>query len=124
MDADFYDKLYKVYSRCRFDDEYINWLGKFVQEDIPSENSVQTVEYEVREYIGNIEEDSDKADGFRYEYIVGDWQYDESEAVWYLEKDNRVYLYDDSQETMYYYNRSDGTAYYYDEYRGDWELYE
>ena len=32
-DQELYDKLYKVYSRCKFDPDYIDWLERFVTSD-------------------------------------------------------------------------------------------
>ena len=147
-DEEFYEKLCRVYSRCGFDNEYIEWLRKFVTAD----GSENYYDYEDdgwtfiiygdedngpgsdpaspafgldMEYIGD--EDSGEAvnkPDISYEYIVGDWKYDESEDVWYLKDGGLMYLYDEESGTMYYYDDSDNVIYYYDEYTGNWQLTE
>ncbi|MCR5420068.1 MAG: hypothetical protein K6E98_03585 [Lachnospiraceae bacterium] len=146
-DIDFYNKLYKVYNRCGFDEDYIRWLEKFAKESETEPGTVNgegpakytdtqsyagnsssdvgnTVKYTDKDYVGLKNDDSPKAETFEYKYIVGNWQFDTDENVWYFKDGDILYLYDEDSKLMYYYDDRDGTIYYYDEYKGDWLIWE
>ena len=116
-DRDFYDRMVSVYSKCGFDEKYIDWLEGFVSakgcgdycdysgfED--SWCGWQT--YEEGWGSGDKDEDSE------------DWEYDYEEKIWYLYEDGSVYLYDDESDMMFFYDEYEDRIYYYDEEDDEW----
>lgn len=129
-DPDFYDQLESVYKDIGFDDEYIAWLGGFVTsygyEDYydfgdfdDSWNGWGSYEYE---YGSNISGNGSCEYGYDYEASDSDddWIYDYDEQIWYMYKDDILYLYDDETGITFYYDEQDDKLYYYDEDADDW----
>lgn len=120
-DRSFYDQLVSVYSKCGFDEKYIDWLEGFVgAEGIDDYYDYSGFEdswcgwqtYE--EGWGSYEPDED----------FEDWEYDYEEELWYLYEDGNVYLYDDESEMMFFYDEYEDEVYYYDEEDDDWYVFD
>ena len=147
-DRDFYKRLKKVYKSVGFEDEYIEWLEKFVdsegQDDFFDFGFFEDSwggwgEYE-EEYgcsDGNCtnswfySDDGSWSDDFcenenseYYDYgdedSFDDWIYDYEEELWYLYEDGILYLYDDETDTTYYYDEDEDIVYAYDEENDEW----
>lgn len=120
-DRDFYDRLVRVYSKCGFDKEYIDWLGGFVSAS-GSNDYCDYSDFEESwcgwgtygEGWGSCDRDEDSED----------WEYDYEEEIWYLVEDGNIYLYDDETDTMFFYDEYEDAVYYYDEKADDWFLTE
>ena len=120
-DRSFYDRLVNVYSECGFDENYIEWLGKFV-------NARGTDDY--CDYSSF--EDSwcgwgsygEGWDSCGTDEDSEDWEYDYDEEIWYLYEDGNVYLYDDESDMMFFYDEYEDELYYYDEEDDDWYMVE
>ncbi|MBR5116343.1 MAG: hypothetical protein IK096_04690 [Lachnospiraceae bacterium] len=141
-DRDFYDKLKIVYGELDLDEEYIEWLGKFVSakgyedyydyggfEDswggwgpyesqygcnISGGSCEYGYDYDTGDYYGC---EDYEPDGF-----CDDWIYDCEEDIWYLYDDDTLYLYDEESDTLCYYDEEEDEIYYYDEDEDDWCL--
>lgn len=120
-DRSFYDQLVSVYSKCGFDEKYIDWLEKFVS----AEGTDDYYDYSgfedswcgwqtYEEGWGSCEPDED----------FEDWEYDYEEKLWYLYEDGNVFLYDDESDTMFFYDDYEDELYYYDEDDDDWYVVE
>ena len=120
-DRNFYDQLVGVYSKCGFDEKYIDWLEGFVG----AEGSDDYYDYSsfedswcgwqtYEEGWGACEPDEDSED----------WEYDYEEKLWYLYEDGNVYLYDDESDMMFFYDDYEDELYYYDEEDDDWYIVE
>ncbi|MCR5590646.1 MAG: hypothetical protein K6F73_03875 [Lachnospiraceae bacterium] len=120
-DRSYYDRLVKVYSKCGFDEKYINWLEKFVGAE-GSSNYCDYSEFE-DSWSGweTYEEGWESCDGSE---DFEDWEYDYEEKLWYLYEDGNVYLYDDESDMMFFYDEYEDEIYYYDEDDDDWYIVE
>ena len=116
-DRMFYDRLVSVYSKCGFDEKYIDWLEGFVS----AEGTDAYCDYSgfedswcgwqtYEEGWGSCDPDEDSED----------WEYDYEEKLWYLYEDGNVYLYDDESDIMFFYDEYEDQLYYYDEEDDDW----
>ncbi len=118
-DRDYYDKLFEVYSKCGFDDKYINWLEGFVGAD-GRDDYCDYSQFEdswcgwqtYEEGWSSCPRDEDSED----------WEYDYEEKIWYLIEDGNVYFYDDETDMLLFYDDYDEQIYYYDEEDDDWYL--
>jgi hypothetical protein len=141
-DSYFYEQLKSVYKDIDFDEEYIEWLARFVSaessEDYYNYDSFEDSwngwgAYE-DEYGCNISGggsceygyDYDSGDyyGYQDEWEEDNWIYDYEEEIWYLYENGTLYLYDDKTETTYYYDEDTDEVFYYDESADDWFLAE
>ena len=120
-DPDYYDKLVDVYSGCGFDEEYIDWLGGFVDASGSGDYCDFSAfedswcgwgTYEEGWSSCPLDEDSE------------DWEYDYEEKIWYLVEDGNVYFYDDETDMMFVWDEEEDEIYYYDEEDDDWYLME
>ena len=120
-DRSFYDQLVDVYSKCGFDEKYIDWLEGFVSADGIGDYC---------DYSGF--EDSwcgwqtyeDGWDSCEPGEDSEDWEYDYEEKLWYLYEDGNVYLYDDESDVFFFYDEYEDRLYYYDEEDDDWYVVE
>ncbi|MBQ3791359.1 MAG: hypothetical protein II800_10520 [Lachnospiraceae bacterium] len=141
-DPFFYEQLKVVYGELGLDQEYIDWLGKFVSaSDYDEYYDYDSFEdswggwgtYE-NEYGcnfsggGSCEYSYDYDTGDYYGYdpdeYCDDWIYDCEEDIWYLYEDDTLYLYDEESDTLCYYDEYEDEIYYYDEDEDDWLLME
>lgn len=142
-DKQFYNQLKYVYSGCGFDDNYIKWLGKFVDAEGyddyydfgPFEDSWEGWgSYEDDDYdwsgwqdaeswcdsgVGSWCDSSTDDDSW-YTDEEDDWTYDYEDDLWYLIEDDILYMYDEDSDTLYYYDEDYDMIYYYDEYDDEW----
>ena len=120
-DRDFYDQLVKVYSKCGFDEKYINWLEGFVSaagsEDYYDYSSFEDSWCGWQTY----EQGWESCDPYE---DSEDWEYDYEEKIWYHYEDGNVYLYDDETDIMFFYDEYEDALYYYDEEDDEWYLAE
>ncbi len=116
-DRDFYDQLVKVYSKCGFDEKYINWLEGFVSaagsEDYYDYSSFEDSWCGWQTY----EQGWESCDPYE---DSEDWEYDYEEKIWYHYEDGNVYLYDDETDIMFFYDEYEDALYYYDEEDDEW----
>jgi hypothetical protein len=120
-DRDFYDQLVKVYSKCGFDEKYINWLEGFVSA-AGSEDYYDYSDFE-DSWCGwqTYEQGWESCDPYE---DSEDWEYDYEEKIWYHYEDGNVYLYDDETDIMFFYDEYEDALYYYDEEDDEWYLAE
>ncbi|MBE5850995.1 MAG: hypothetical protein E7298_12825 [Lachnospiraceae bacterium] len=120
-DGEYYDKLVDVYSKCGFDEKYIDWLGGFVTasgcDDYCDYSQFEDSwcgwsTYEEGWSSCDTTEDSE------------DWEYDYEEKIWYLIEDGNVYFYDDETDMMFVYDEYEDAIYYYDDEDDEWYLAE
>ena len=141
-DPFFYEQLKVVYGELGLDQEYIDWLGKFVSasdyDDYYDYDSFEdswggwgTYENEYGCNFsggGSCEYSYDYDTGDYYGYdpdeYCDDWIYDCEEDIWYLYEDDTLYLYDEESDTLCYYDEYEDEIYYYDEDEDDWLLME
>ena len=120
-DRSFYDELVSVYSKCGFDEEYIDWLERFVS----AEGTDDYCDYSGFEdsWCGwqTYEEGWESCETYE---DSEDWEYDYEENIWYLYEDGNVYLYDDESDMMFFYDEYEDELYYYDEEDDDWYVAE
>ncbi len=116
-DSSYYNELEKVYSKCGFDREYIDWLKNFVD----AEGSGSHYDYSGFEDSwggwGSYEEGWGSCGE---EWDFEDWEYDYEEEIWYIYEDGIIYLYDEETDTIFCYNEDDDEMLYYDEEADDW----
>ncbi|MCR5673624.1 MAG: hypothetical protein K6F87_07925 [Lachnospiraceae bacterium] len=120
-DRSFYDKLVDVYSKCGFDEKYIDWLEGFVNAE-GTDDYYDYSDFEeswcgwqtYEEGWGSCDPDED----------FEDWEYDYEEELWYLYEDGNVYLYDDESDILFFYDEYEDELYYYDEEDDDWYVVE
>ncbi|MCR5054200.1 MAG: hypothetical protein K6A69_05090 [Lachnospiraceae bacterium] len=137
-DSYFYDQLCDVYGDLGLDNEYITWLGKFVdtdgREDYYDYSDFESgwggwSQYE-EEYGGNTcsggscEYYYDNCYGYDEEELEEDWTYDYEEEIWYMYEEGLLYLYDEEEDMYYCYDEEEDAVYYYDEYDDEWYFYE
>jgi len=138
-DEYFYERLKEVYKGIGLDNEYIEWLGAFVDSEGYSDyfdfgsfmsNWAGWGAYEALfgcnisggscEYSYDYDS-ANYADDYYYEEgEYDDWLYDSEEDIWYLYEDDILYLYDDESDTLFYYDEPEDKIYYYDEDKDDW----
>ncbi|MBE5847335.1 MAG: hypothetical protein E7300_06600 [Lachnospiraceae bacterium] len=139
-DSAFYSQLESVYKEIGLDDEYVDWLARFVSdsdEDYFNYSDFDALwngwaDYE-SEYGCNISGgnsceygyDYDEAEYYGYEdEAEDDWIYDYDSGLWYQYEDDILYLYDDETEDLYYYDEESDEVYIYDDETDDWYLTE
>ena len=116
-DRSFYDQLVKVYSKCGFDKEYIDWLEGFVN----AKGSNDYCDYSGFEdsWCGWQTYDDGWGSCVPHEDSE-DWEYDYEDKIWYLYEDGNVYLYDDESDYLFFYDEYEDKTYFYDEENDDW----
>ncbi len=120
-DRDFYDQLVSVYSKCGFDEKYIDWLEGFVS----AEGTGDYCDYSGFEdsWCGWQTYEEGWGSGDAYEDSE-DWEYDYEDKIWYLYEDGNIFLYDDESDIMFFYDEYEDELYYYDEEDDDWYVAE
>lgn len=139
-DERLYDEILTAYKDINIDNEYLEWLGNFVEaggdyygyEDF-EEGWGGWSDYEA-DY-GCCDFGNNGSAGFgqyAYNYGSGDfyghedsflsenWIYDYEDDIWYLEDDGVLFLYDDESNMLMYYDEEADEFYYYDEEADGW----
>lgn len=142
-----YDCLMDSYGTLGFDEDYLEWLGRFVDSSADDHYDYSDFEdswngwadYE-QDYgcsggscanswfydnDGSYSESfSDSSFSDYYDYSDGesndDWLYDYENELWYTYEDGYLYMYDDTEDILMLYDESDDSYYYYDEDDDEW----
>lgn len=120
-DRVFYDRLVDVYSKCGFDEKYIEWLEGFVSAE-GTDDYYDFSGFEDSWSGWQTYEEGWNSCGPDEDFE--DWEYDYEEELWYLYEDGNVYLYDDESDIMFFYDEYEDELYYYDEEDDDWYVAE
>ena len=141
-DSEFYEHLRSVYTDIDLDEDYIDWLGQFVEDDNYDDffdfgffeslwNGWASYESEYGCNIsggGSCEYGYDYDTGDYYgddeEECCDDWIYDYEEDIWYLYDGDTLYLYDEESDLLCFYDEEEDEIYFYDEDADDWFLME
>ena len=117
----FYDQLVNVYSKCGFDEKYIDWLEGFVSAE------------GINDYCDYSSFEDSWCGWQTYEEGWGscepseapeDWEYDYEEKLWYFYEDGNAYLYDDESDMLFFYDEYDDELYLFDEEDDHWYVVE